>query len=323
MNKYDIVTLGEILIDYTSVGNSNSGNRLFMQNAGGAPANVAVCATKLGRKCAFVGKVGNDMQGRFLVDTLNQAGVDTSGVVVDSCHFTTLAFVDIAPSGERTFSFARSHGADTMLTIDELDNNMLTNCAVLHVGSLSLTTQLGENTTMHAVTTAKNANAIISYDPNYRASLWDSKAHASISMASMLPLSNVVKISDEECMILTGSSSEVESAHNIAKLGAHVVCVTLGSRGAYLYVGGVGQYVDGFAPTSVVDTTGAGDSFWGAVLSHISTIDKPLTSLTIDELVPIVKFANATASLCIEGTGAIPSMPTMSEVKARLAIANK
>ncbi len=323
MNKYDIVTLGEILIDYTSVGISNSGNRLFEQNAGGAPANVAVCATKLGRQCAFVGKVGNDLQGKFLVDTLANVGVDTSGMIVDNNCFTTLAFVDIAENGERTFSFARQHGADTMLAIDELDNNMLTNCKILHVGSLSLTTQLGQDTTMHAVEVAKNAGATISYDPNYRASLWDSQAQATSSMTSLLSYADVVKISDEECILLTGSSCEVEASCVIAHKGAHVVCVTLGSRGAYLSVGGVGQYVDGFVPHSVVDTTGAGDSFWGAVLSCIATIDKPLADITLSELVPAVQFGNATASLCIEGRGAIPSMPTLSEVEARLATIGK
>lgn len=323
MNKYDIVALGEILIDYTSVGTSSSGNRLFEQNAGGAPANVAVCATKLGRQCAFVGKVGNDMQGRFLVDTLNQVGVDTSGMIVDYKHFTTLAFVDISESGERTFSFARQQGADTKLTTDELDNNMLTNCKILHVGSLSLTTQLGTDTTMHAVMVAKNTGAIISYDPNYRASLWDSQAQATSSMTSLLPYADVVKISQEECLLLTGYTSEVEASRVISRLGAHVVCITLGSRGAYLSVGGVGQYVMGFVPHSVVDTTGAGDSFWGAVLSCIVTIGKPLATITLSELAPAVKFGNATASLCIECRGAIPAMPTLAQVEARLASAGK
>lgn len=318
MKKYDIVSFGEILIDYTSVGNSSSGQRLFEQNAGGAPANVAVCGARLGRCTAFVGKVGNDMQGRYLVDALDSVDVDTSGVAIDSDHFTTLAFVDISDSGERTFSFARKHGADVFMTPDEIDTDKLSNCTILHVGSLSLTTQLGQDATMHAISCARQSGAIISYDPNYRASLWESESVAAECMASVLPLSDVVKISNEECLLVAGSDDEIQACTAITNMGAHIVCVTLGSKGAYVSVGGVGQYVAGYIADSVVDTTGAGDNFWGAMLSSIATIDKPLHDITLSDIVPAVMYANATASLCIERRGAISAMPTPDEIELRM-----
>lgn len=318
MSRFDIVTMGEILIDYTSMGSSKGGQRIFAQNAGGAPANVAVCGAKLGRQCAFIGKVGNDMQGKFLIDTLSSCGVDTSGMRVDTQYFTTLAFVDIDSNGERTFSFARNHGADTQLRIEEVDNDILTSCKVFHVGSLSLTTPLGVDTTMHALSVAKQAGAIISYDPNYRASLWNSEQDAIGGMKSILPFADVVKVSDQECSLLAGTNNEVDTAHSIAEQGAHIVCVTLGSNGAYVLVGDKGQYVPGFTADTVVDTTGAGDSFWGAMLSAIATIDKPLADITLSDIVPAVQYANATASLCIERSGAIPAMPTVEQIEARL-----
>ena len=162
----DITALGEILIDYTPMPKSPAGMQVFEQNPGGAPANVLACAAKLGREAAFIGKIGCDMQGEFLRQTLVDAGIDDRGVVSDSNYFTTLAFVSLSPSGERSFAFARKPGADTQLRADELDVELLGQTAILHVGSLSLTDEPARTATLRAIETAKAAGAVISYDPN-------------------------------------------------------------------------------------------------------------------------------------------------------------
>ena len=174
MKEYDIVALGELLIDFTQAGYSPDGMRLFEQNPGGAVANVLAAAAKFGRGTAFIGKVGKDMHGAFLKKTLADSGIDVKNLVEDWDVFTTLAFVELSESGERSFSFARKPGADTMLREDELDTAILENTRVFHVGSLSLTDEPARSTTLAAIKTAKAAGALISYDPNYRASLWHS-----------------------------------------------------------------------------------------------------------------------------------------------------
>ena len=169
--KYDVVALGEFLIDFTPAGSTDSGMKLFEQNPGGAPVNMLTAVSKAGLKTAFIGKVGDDMHGNFLVETAKQAGIDTRGIVVDNTVFTTLAFVTLDENGEREFSFARKPGADTMLCYKEVDADLLRDTKVFHIGSLSLTDEPARTTTFQAVKEAKKYGAVISYDPNYRAPL--------------------------------------------------------------------------------------------------------------------------------------------------------
>ena len=176
--EIDIVALGELLIDFTESGYSKNGMKLFEQNPGGAPANLLTAASHMGCSTAFVGKVGNDMHGHFLKETLKKEGIDTRAVIEDTEYFTTMAFVELDERGERSFSFARKPGADTMLRKEELDEKLLSNCKIFHFGSLSLTNEPSRSATLEAVSIAKKAGVIISYDPNYRASLWEKKETA-------------------------------------------------------------------------------------------------------------------------------------------------
>lgn len=176
--KVDIVALGELLIDFTEAGHSQGGRKLFEQNPGGAPANLLTVASHFGYHTSFIGKVGNDMHGKFLKKTLQKEGINTDAIVEDPGYFTTLAFVEIGESGERNFSFARKPGADTQLKKEELDQTLISGCRIFHFGSLSLTDEPAESTTIEAVKMAKAAGALISYDPNYRPSLWKSKEDA-------------------------------------------------------------------------------------------------------------------------------------------------
>ena len=314
---YSVTALGELLIDFTDAGTSANGMKLFERNPGGAPANVLVALQRLGHETAFIGKVGDDMHGVFLEATLRAFGVNCDGLAIDHKNFTTLAFVALNARGERTFSFARKPGADTQLTASELNRKVIENCKVFHVGSLSLTDEPARTATMAALDYAKAAGAVLSYDPNYRASLWPSEIIARDHMRSILRRMNLVKISDEECDLLTDQGDPVEAAKAIIAGGANICCVTLGGDGAYMRTAQGGRIVDGFK-AEVVDTTGAGDSFWGGFLAAFVESGKKPREVTLDEAAEFARFGNAVASLCVQGRGGIPSMPKREAVEALL-----
>ena len=206
---YDITVFGEILIDFTSQGFNEDGQMLYARNPGGAPANVAVAAGRLGAHTAFLGKAGNDMHGKFLKSVLEEEKVDTSGLILDDQYFTTLAFVEVNENGERTFSFARKPGADTQIQKEEIEIDVLDKTSIFHIGSLSLTAQPARDTTLYAVKRAQKKGSIISYAPNYRASLWPDEKMARQQMRSLIPYVDLMKISDEETELLT-DEKEVE-----------------------------------------------------------------------------------------------------------------
>ncbi|WP_082891637.1 PfkB family carbohydrate kinase [Bariatricus massiliensis] len=315
---YDITVFGEILIDFTSQGINENGQMLYARNPGGAPANVAVAAGKLGAHTAFIGKAGRDMHGEFLQSVLKRENVDTTGLILDEQYFTTLAFVEVSETGERTFSFARKPGADTKLQKEEVEVDILDNTHIFHVGSLSLTEQPARDTTFYAVKRAKNKGSIISYDPNYRVSLWKDEEVAKQHMRSLVPYVDLMKISDEETVLLTDCKDIQEAAEALYRQGVKIVAVTLGAKGAYIYCKEGGSMVPGFTVTKPEDTNGAGDSFWGGFLYKISTSEKQLDELTIKELAEYARFGNAVASLCVAKKGAIPAMPRLSQVEERL-----
>ena len=313
-----VTALGELLVDFTDAGLSASGQRLFEQNAGGAPANVLCALARLGHECAFVGKVGDDMHGAFLRQALEAAGVDCTGLVADPDVFTTLAFVALSPSGERTFSFARKPGADTCLRPDELDRDVICGSRVFHVGSLSLTDEPARSATLEALRLAREAGCTLSFDPNYRASLWTSAEAAAAQMRSVLPLMDLVKLSDEECALVCGTADPAEAAARVLAQGPRVVAVTLGGSGAYVRTRDGGEVVPGF-PAGVVDTTGAGDSFWGGFLAAYVESGLAPDQVGCADAVGFARMGNAVASLCVRRRGAIPAMPRRAEVEALLA----
>lgn len=315
---YDITVFGEILIDFTYSGINDDGQALFAQNPGGAPANVAVAAQKLGASTAFIGKAGKDMHGEFLKSVLEKQHVNTKGMLLDENHFTTLAFVNISESGERTFSFARKPGADTQIEKEEINVDVLDHTNIFHVGSLSLTDQPARDTTFYAVNRAKNKGSIISYDPNYRASLWQDENTAIKHMRSLIPYADIMKISDEETILLTDYKEPEAAARSLVEQGVKIAVVTLGGDGAYVYSKNGGIKVDGFK-TTAVDTNGAGDSFFGGFLYKVSRANKRPDELTLDELGDFARFGNAVASLCVEKKGAINAMPELEQVNNRLS----
>lgn len=313
---FDVTALGEILIDFTPCGESEAGRNLFEQNPGGAPANVLVALQRLGLHTAFIGKIGDDMHGRLLRHTLEDERVDTRGMITDPDYFTTLAFVSL-DNGERSFSFARKPGADTQLRKDEVNKDILDNTYIFHFGSLSLTDEPARSATIYAVEEAKKAGAIISYDPNYRAPLWPDEETAKKEMRSVIPYVNLMKISDEETELLTGEKDPEKAADRLLDQGVACVVVTLGKKGALMKTKEFLAY-NNVPVRRVVDTTGAGDSFWGGMLACFSRNHTKPDAITEEDAEQYLRFANTVAGLCIEKRGGIPSMPKLETVMEEL-----
>ncbi|MGN0629908.1 MAG: carbohydrate kinase family protein [Ruminococcus sp.] len=314
---FDVTALGEMLIDFTMQGRNEQGQRIFAQNAGGAPANVMAAMAKLGAKTAFIGKAGNDMHGRFLKETLDNCGIDSTGFILSDDYFTTLAFVDVKENGEREFSFARNHGADKMLSISDIPFDIISNSHILHIGSISLTAEPCRSAAMCAVREAKRANCVISYDPNYRASLWSGEQEAVSQMRSMLKYADLVKISEEETELMTDESDYEKAAESMLRQGVKIAVITLGKLGAYVRTSDGGQIVKGFR-NKALDATGAGDAFWGGFLYQFCRCGKLPEEVSVSEAASFADFGNAVASVCVESYGAIPAMPTTEQVAEKM-----
>lgn len=313
----DIITLGELLIDMTQDGTDEQGNGRFTAYPGGAPANVAVAAARLGADTGFIGKVGDDSFGRSLAETLRKEGVNTDGLFVSDSVPTTMAIVSVDASGEREFSFYRNPGADTQLTTEEavsvIENDLP---LILHAGSLSMTTSPSREACEEALRFAKERGVIISYDPNYRAALWDTEENAVAMMKKLLPLADILKVSDEEMLMLTGTEDFEEGSLVLSGYGPRLVLVTLGSQGVFVRYGEYAEVVPGFR-VKVADTNGAGDTFLGAMLAQIagrSEKENLLGGLDQETLRDYLTYANKAASLTCSRHGAIPAMPTAEEM---------
>lgn len=313
----DIVALGELLIDFTEAGYSAGGRRLFEQNPGGAPANLLTAASHMGYRTSFIGKVGADMHGELLKQTLEAEQIATDALVMDENYFTTLAFVAINDNGEREFSFARKPGADTQLKKSELDSSLLENCKIFHFGSLSLTADPSREATLEAVRIAKQAGALISYDPNYREPLWKDRQTAVAGMKSVIPQVDVMKVSDEEALLLTGAPDCETAADLLLAMGPQLVAVTLGKDGVLLAASEKKEVISGFK-VEAVDTTGAGDSFWGGFLSGLLALGRHQAELSWDEIRDCALQGNAVAALCVQKRGGILAIPTLQEVQELL-----
>ena len=317
----DVLALGESLIDFTCCGTGEGGRKLYEENPGGAPANCACAVARLGGKSAFIGMTGTDSFGDDIRAALSACSVDVSGMRKTESQHTTLAFVSLDEKGERHFSFCRNPGADSLLSESDVDVSLIASSRIFHVGSLSLTDEPCRSAQLFAISRARSSGCLVSYDPNYRASLWRGKEDAVSVMKQILPLSDIVKLSEEELALLYGSGcSSAEGATRILAEGPALVLVTLGSRGVYyaarLAEGNVSGTV-ACIPVRVVDTTGAGDSFTGGLLYRLTRRPDPL-ACTRQELEADLTFANAVASVCVTRRGAIPALPDRAEVERLL-----
>ena len=309
----DVVALGELLIDFAAKSTDASGYPTLVANPGGAPGNFLAALNAYGKKTAFLGKVGNDTFGHLLLKTLNGAGIETTGIVVEDSVFTTLAFVTFDESGDRSFSFARKPGADTQLTWEEIDKTLIDDARVFHFGTLSLTNEPVRSATQKAVTYAKEQGKLITCDPNLRKPLWPSEDAAREQMLWSLHQADVVKISDNEVEFLWNCTPEEGADKLLREFGVSLAMVTLGPDGCLLKTKNA-AFRAACPEVHPVDTTGAGDIFGGSAVARLLELEKPISELTEADLAYIGRFAATAASLSTEAVGGIPSIPEKNAV---------
>lgn len=374
MKKYDVTALGELLIDFTENGRSAQGNPTFEANPGGAPCNVLAMLSKLGNRTAFIGKVGDDFFGNQLRDAIKKVGIDASYLLKDEVH-TTLALVHNRPDGDRDFSFYRNPGADMMLTEDEVPEELIQNSKIFHFGTLSMTHEVVRRATRKALDIAKNAGVMISFDPNLRPPLWDSLETAREQVLYGLGFCDVLKISDNEIVWLTGENDYTAGVEWIrSRYNIPLILVSMGRDGSRAYYdGGTSAQKDvtsanlnvtsaqkdvtsanlnvtsaqkdvtsanlnetsgmekggnvlrsgsskmilveekAYLQNNTVDTTGAGDTFFGCILHYLCRDD--ISELNETLLAEMLRFANAAASIVTTRKGALRVMPDVSEVE--------
>lgn len=310
--KYDVIALGELLIDFTMNGQSEQGNNMFEACPGGAPCNVLALLNKMGKKTAFIGKVGKDQFGALLRDTITEAGIDASNLMVDENVNTTLAFVHTFPDGDREFSFYRNPGADMMLTADEVNPEVVKDTKVFHFGTLSMTHEGVREATKKAVETAKANGCLVSFDPNLRPPLWSSLDLAKEQMEYGFGKCDILKISDNEIQFVSGKEDYDEGiAYLQETYNIPLILLTMGKDGSRAYYKGMRVERPGFS-VKAIETTGAGDTFCGSSLNYL--VDHDFENLTEEQLGEMLTFANAAAALVTTKKGAIKAMPIKEEV---------
>ena len=317
MKTIGVTALGELLIDFTENGKSEQGNPLFEANPGGAPCNVLAMVSKLGHKTAFIGKVGKDSFGKQLKETLEEVGIDASYLYMDEEVHTTLALVHTLADGDRDFSFYRNPGADMMLTEEEVPKELIQNSKIFHFGTLSMTHEGVRNATKKALDIAKKSGCIISFDPNLRPPLWDSLDAAKEQVLYGLQYCDILKISDNEIQWLTGEEDYTDGVNWILeRFHIPLILVSMGKEGSRSYYKGNTVEVAPFLQKNTIETTGAGDTFGGCVLHYI--LEHGLENLTEENLVEMLRFANAAAALITTRKGALRVMPSVEEISSIL-----
>lgn len=312
--KFDVCALGELLIDFTQNGMSGQGNYMFEANPGGAPCNVLSMLSKLGRRTAFIGKVGDDFLGRHLKEVVESVGIDTQNLLLDEEVHTTLAFVHTMPDGDRDFSFYRNPGADINLKSSEVREDIIASSRLFHFGSLSLTHQSVREATKRALTVAKENKCLISFDPNLREPLWDSLEKAKEQIHFGMEQCDILKISDNEIVWFTGKSDYDEGIEEIRKrYKIPLILLSMGKEGSRAFYRGMKVEAEAFLQDKTIETTGAGDTFCACILNYI--LKYGMDDLTEDNLSDMIIFANAAASLITTKKGALRVMPSETEIR--------
>lgn len=311
----DVITLGEILIDFTPSKEKNEqGLPTFTANPGGAPSNVAVALSNLGKRTAFIGAVGNDYFGKMLTSTLSEKDVNTNGMVYVDVH-TTMTFVHIEEDGERAFTFHRNPGADTMLTKESLDLNAISQSKICHVGSLSMTNNPARTATRTTLKHAKDNNILISYDPNLRPSLWKNLDKAKTYILEVMSYANIVKVSEDELEFLTNTTNIQNGAKQLMeRFELDLLFITLGAKGSYCFNN---QFQEAFSKgfsVKAIDTTGCGDAFFAGVLYKI--LENNLSDMTEEKMKEMLTFGNALGAYVSTKHGGIPGMPTLNQISS-------
>lgn len=319
----DVVAIGELLIDFSSIGKDKMDYPIMNAHPGGAPANFLSALANFKKKTALIGKVGNDMFGKMLIKTLADKQINTTNVYKTKDAFTTLAFVDIDKDGNRNFSFSRNPGADTLISYDEVDLSLIDECKIFHFGTLSLTNNPSKMTTKRLVKYAKKQKKIISFDPNLRIPLWNNLDDARKEIMWGLNNSDIVKISDDEVFFLFNMSPSMALDYIYKCFNLKALFITCGASGCY-YINKKGKgFVDSIKDIKVIDTTGAGDIFFGTAISKI--IDQANNKKEVEniDLKPIVTFATISAGLSTTKEGGISSICSEDKILEYLEEKNK
>ncbi len=312
--RYDVVALGELLIDFTENGLSGQGNPLLEVNPGGAPCNVLAMLNKLGKKTAFIGKVGNDQFGKMLKEVVEESGTDVSALAMDNQVHTTLAFVHTFPDGDREFSFYRNPGADMLLTKEEVDPELIKKARIFHFGTLSSTHAGVREATRYAIDVAKENGILVSFDPNLREPLWDSLDQAKEEILYGMSKCDILKISDNEMEFMTGTTDYNKGVAMLREqFDIPLICVTLGKEGSRAFYKDMIVEAAPFVREDTIETTGAGDTFEACTLNYI--LEHGLEDLTEENLKEMLTFANAGASIITTRKGALKVMPEKEEIE--------
>ena len=315
---FDVLSLGEMLIDFTPVGISENGNPIFERNPGGGPANMACAAAKMGAKTAFLGKVGKDAFGTALKETLDKNGVNSDRLILSPEYPTTLAFVHLDADGDRSFSFYRHNGADTMLSFSEVDCAVLDDCRFFFCSSVLMAEGPSRRTSFALMEEAKKRGVSTVFDPNLRPNLWEDTEEMKQQVLSAMRLADILKLSEEEAAFLTGMEDPEQAAEFLMReYPAKLLLITLGKNGSISFTRHLRLRHPGF-PVKAVDTTAAGDSFTGGLLAALSQIEKEVEKLSEQELNRAIRFANAVGALTTTKKGSISVLPTCAEVETLL-----
>lgn len=317
MKNLDVIALGELLIDFTENGFSANGNPLLEANPGGAPCNVLAMLQNLGKKTAFIGKVGKDAFGDYLKNTICQAGIDVTNLIQDATVLTTLAFVHTAADGDRSFSFYRDPGADMMLSEAEIDYSQIAESEIFHFGTLSMTHEGVRSATKRAVSYAREHGLLLSFDPNYRPLLWKDEETAKEMMRYGCEICDILKISDDEITFITGKDT-VEAAIPVFRemYQPKLMCVTCGKQGSIAIYKDMQVACDAVLRPDTIETTGAGDTFMACVLNYV--LEHGIEDLSKDDLYQMQRFAAMAASIITTRKGALKVMPTKDEIMDKL-----
>lgn len=311
-----IIAMGEILIDF--VEKRTNGEKTFIAQPGGAPANALCMAAALGESCAFIGKAGNDQFGQLLSTTLEQFSIDQSGFILSEGDNTTLAFVHLDERGDRSFSFYRDNTADIKIAVEEIPESLFSEGGVFHFGTISLTHETNRKATSYALELAKEQEMLISFDPNIRPALWNDPQQIQQQIIQFLPHVDLLKVSEEELLLITDEvNMEVAVDKLKEQFAIPLIIVTLGEKGSLFYLLDKSVLVPGF-DVEVIDTTGAGDCFVGTMLAQLLPYTKNLTSLNKDKVTEMVSLANKAAALSITKHGGIPSIPTKEQLYSHI-----
>ena len=317
MKKYDVIALGELLIDFTENGISENSNPLLEANPGGAPCNVLAMLQNLDKKTAFIGKVGKDAFGKFLAEIVQDKGIDITGLVQDEEIPTTLAFVHTAADGDISFSFYRNPGADMMLTKDEIDYSQIDEAKIFHFGTLSMTHEGVREATKQAVSHAKEKGLLLSFDPNYRPLLWKDAETAKEMMRYGFEQCDILKISDDEITFVTGKETIEEAITEFCKLyQPKLMSVTCGKNGSIVIYKDMKVKCEAHLRPDTIETTGAGDTFMACMLNYV--LEHGLENLSESDLLELQRFAGTAASLITTRRGALKVMPTREEIVQEL-----